>query len=280
MVTPQAPGRVRPLLRVALPVAVAAILVTLAIVNIALVKTWEGQVEDGILWRQEGTNVVAIEVAEGYAGARAGVQPRDVLLTIGGREVSSVAEVWSSFGDSADGESRVYVVQRSAVAVPLTLTLATSPVVHQSLYYSLALVGILAVIVGTSVRLRRPHDQATLHFFWLTVAFFGVLAFTASGRYDRIDYIFDWSDTVARLLLPPLFLHFALVFPDRPHAWVRTRAGHVFLVLLYTPAAVVGLVRVAAVRGAFPETDVGRAVADRVVGLRLPDALSDWQASR
>ncbi len=253
MLIPAAPSRVRPLVRVALPVVVAVLLVTLAIINIALVKTWEGQVEDGVLWRQEGANVVAVEVADGYAGARAGIQLRDVLLTIGGREVTSVAEVWASFGDGVDGESRVYVVQRSSADVPVALALATSPRVHQSLYYSLALVGILAVIVGTSVRLRRPHDQATLHFFWLTVAFFGVLAFTASGRYDRVDYVFDWADTVARLMLPPLFLHFALVFPDRPDAWVRTRAGKVFLVLLYVPAAVVALARVAAVRGMFPE---------------------------
>ena len=96
------------------------------------------------------------------------------------------------------------------------------PLVAVGLYYSLALVGILAIVVGASVRLRRPNDPATLHFFWLTVAFFGVLAFTPSGRYDRLDYFFDWADLVARLALPPLFLHFALVFPERPNPWVRT----------------------------------------------------------
>ena len=47
---------------------------------------------------------------------------------------------------------------------------------------------------ASSVRLRRPNDPATLHFFWLTVAFFGALAFTPSGRYDRLDYFFDWAD--------------------------------------------------------------------------------------
>jgi hypothetical protein len=60
---------------VALPVAVAAVLVALAVINIAVVKTWEGQVEDGVLWRQVGTNVVAAEVAPGHAGARAGLAP-------------------------------------------------------------------------------------------------------------------------------------------------------------------------------------------------------------
>ena len=33
-----------------------------------------------------------------------------------------------------------------------------------------------------------PTDQATLHFFWLCVAFFGVLAFSFSGRLDRVDW--------------------------------------------------------------------------------------------
>ena len=102
------------------------------------------------------------------------------------------------------------------------------------------------IVVGASVRLRRPHDQATLHFFWLTVAFFGALAFTASGRYDQLDYFFDWADLVARLLLPPLFLHFALVFPDRPDAWVRDpRRAMGGRRCCTCPAAVLGGARVA-----------------------------------
>ena len=76
VLTPAAPGRVRSLLRVGLPVAVAAILVSLAIINIAVVKTWEGQVEDGVLWRQEGANVVAVEVAPDHAGALPRRNPR------------------------------------------------------------------------------------------------------------------------------------------------------------------------------------------------------------
>jgi len=67
---PPIAGRFRPLLRVGLPVAVAAVLVWLAIINIALVKTYQAPLEDGVLWRQEGANVVAAEVApaEGQGG--------------------------------------------------------------------------------------------------------------------------------------------------------------------------------------------------------------------
>jgi PAS domain S-box-containing protein len=241
--------RLRPLLRVALPVAVAAVLVALAIVNMALVKAWSGEPEDGVLWQQEGTNVVATEVAAGHPGAVAGVEPRDVLLLVDGREVRSPADVIRFLHQARPSQPLRYVVERASTEVPLTLTLEAHPQMAHGLYYSLAIVGILTIAVGASVRLRRPTDLATLHFFWVTVAFFGVLAFTASGRYDRLDYFFDWADTIARLILPPIFLHFALVFPERPRAWVRSRAARLGLPLLYLPALVLGLTRAAAMTG-------------------------------
>ena len=241
--------RLRPLLQVALPVAVAAVLVALAIINMALVKAWSGEPEDGVLWQQEGTNVVAVEVAPGRAGDSAGIQPRDVLVLVDGREVRTPSDVLRFLHEARPSQPLRYVVQRASTELPLTLALEAHPQVAHGLYYSLALVGILTIAVGASVRLRRPTDLATLHFFWVTVAFFGVLAFTASGRYDRLDYFFDWADMIARLILPPIFLHFALVFPERPRAWVRRRLARVGLPLLYLPAVVLGLVRAAAMTG-------------------------------
>ena len=89
------------------------------------------------------------------------------------------------------------------------------------MYFVLAAVGLFTLLVGASVRLRRPHDQATLHFFWLCVAFFGAFTFSFTGPFDRLDWVFYWGDAVAMALLPPLLLHFTLVFPERP----RTARG-------------------------------------------------------
>ena len=94
-----------------------------------------------------------------------------------------------------------------------------------ALYFVLAAVGIFTLLVGAAVRLRRPRDPATLHFFWLAVAFFGVFTFSFSGRLDRLDWVFYWADAIAMLLLPPLFLHFTLVFPERPRRWTGGRAA-------------------------------------------------------
>ena len=65
------------------------------------------------------------------------------------------------------------------------LTLQPVPQGHRALYFLLAALATFTLLVGLSVRLRRPADQATLHFFWLSVALFGVLAFSFSGRWDR-----------------------------------------------------------------------------------------------
>ncbi len=100
--------------------------------------------------------------------------------------------------------------------------------------------------VGGAVRLRRPRDPATLHFFWLSVAFFGVFTFSFSGRLDRLDWIFYWADAIAILALPPLFLHFTLVFPDRPRRWTGGPHGRACVVAAYVPAFILGLARVAA----------------------------------
>ena len=235
--------RLRPLLRVALPVAIAFTLVCLAVVNMALVKAWKGEPEDGVLWGQEGANVVAREVANPSAGRRAGLAVGDLLLTVDGREVATVADVQAKLHESEDGRVLRYVVHRASSDVPIEVRLQPMPLPRSGLYYSIALVGILAIGVGASVRLRRPNDPATLHFFWLTVSFFGVLSFTPSGSYDHLDYFFEWADMVARLALPPMFLHFAFEFPDRHDPWAKTAAGRVVLPLIYVPAFAIGLTR-------------------------------------
>ena len=221
----------------------------MAIVNVAFVKTWVGELDDGVLWQKSGENVVAADVAPGFAGDRAGVAPGDTLFSIDAQEVRSVDDVLGAL-HSADGTRALkYAITRGGVDHPVTVDLLPMPTVNGGLYYSLALVGILSIAVGASVRLRRPNDPATLHFFWLTVAFFGALAFTPAGRYNRLDYFFDWADAVARLALPPLFLHFAFVFPERPNPWVRTDLGRAVIPVLYLPAALLGISRVTLMAG-------------------------------
>jgi PAS domain S-box-containing protein len=177
-----------------------------------------------------------------------GLRRGDLLLAIDDRPIESAADVLQVL-DDAGGDQRTlrYTILRLGTREVLDLRLAPVPNGPGALYFVLAAVGVFTLLVGGAVRLRRPRDPATLHFFWLAVAFFGVFTFSFSGRLDRLDWVFYWADAISILVLPPLFLHFTQVFPERRHRWSRARFARVALVVLYLPALAVGLTRIVAV---------------------------------
>jgi two-component system, NtrC family, sensor kinase len=223
--------------------AVVVALLCLAVANIAVRATWS-ELEDGVLWRPQGEGVTARIVDDSSPAARAGVKPGDVLIAVNGRPVQSVENLVEIFHSAARGDRLDYTVLRLTSQEMVTVAVAPIPAGARGLYFALAAVGIFSLLVGASVRLRRPDHQATLHFFWLCIAFFGVLAFSFSGRLDTLDRVFYWGDVVSMLLLPPLFLHFALMFPERPDAWARSETGRNLMPLLYLPALLLGAARV------------------------------------
>ena len=241
-------------------VGVVILLLCLGVANIAQRARWN-EVEDGVLWRTAGSDVVAAEVAPSSGAARAGLEAGDVLLAIDGKPVDRVDEVVATLHASSEGKSLRYTVLRMRAQRMVDITVQPIPSSPRSLYFMLAAVGIFSLMVGASVRLRRPDHQATLHFFWLTVAFFGVLAFSFTGKLDPLDWVFYWGDLTAQLLLPPLFLHFALVFPDRPDAWVRSDSGRTLVPALYLPALLLGGASVASVVNAARHGEVLTRVA-------------------
>jgi two-component system NtrC family sensor kinase len=221
-------------------------LLCLAVVNISI-RAWT-EMEDGVLWTASGNHILAKEIAPNSPAARAGLQVGDALLAIDGRPVVSPADVVDALHNTSNGDALTYFIARlDSSSQALTLEVAPIPEGPRGLYFALAGVGIFSLLVGAGVRLRRPENQATLHFFWLTVAFFGVLSFSFSGRLDLLDQIFYWGDVAAMLLLPPLFVHFALVFPERPHTWTGSDAGRTLLPVLYLPAVLLGATRIAVI---------------------------------
>jgi PAS domain S-box-containing protein len=204
------------------------------------------EVEDGVLWVDRSAGVVAAEVAVPSAADRAGVRPGDILLAIDGQPIEARNQVLAVQQRAEPDERHVYTLLRLGSREVAQVQLAPLPDGAGLLYYLLASVGVFTLLVGAAVRARRPADQATLHFFWISVAFFGVLAFSFSGRLDKVDWFFYWADVVALLVLPPLFLHFALVFPERPHHVGFATHLSRWLPAIYLPAGVLGLARVIA----------------------------------
>jgi signal transduction histidine kinase len=229
-----------------LVLAVSSGLLLLAAVNISAKAGWN-EVEDGVLWRLDPEGVRAEEIAPGTPAARAGVRPGDLLLTIDGQPVEHLEDVAARLRRGREGEAVRYEVGRFGSGEVIDFQLARMPQGNRGLYYVLAAVGMFALAVGTIVRVRRTGNVATQHFYWLTVAFFGVFAISPSGRFDRLDWVFYWADAIAVLLLPPLFVHFTLFFPERPRPWLQSRVGPAVVPLLYLPALLLGSARLYAV---------------------------------
>ena len=147
---------------------------------------------------------------------------------------------------SADA-ALTYTLLRLGSREIVQVRLAPIPQGNSFLYFVLAAVGIFTLLVGAWVRLRRPGDQSSLHFFWLTVAFFGVFTFSFTGGSTgstgsstgptwwrcwpcrRCSCTSRWCSRSAR------------------GQRVRTPLGARLLPLLYLPALVMGSARVMAV---------------------------------
>ena len=231
--------------RPGLPILVVAALLCLGVANI-LARAGFQEVEDGVLWVQGPEGVVVADIAEGTPAAAVGLTRGDVLLAIDDRPVQTVSDVIGALHAAEAGATARYTVLRLGAREVIDLRIAPIPNGARPFYFLLASIGIFTLLVGGAVRLRRPRDPATLHFFWLSVAFFGLFTFSFSGRLDRLDWIFYWGDALSILLLPALFLHFTLVFPERSQRLAASGAGRVLVPLIYVPALVLGAARVIA----------------------------------
>jgi two-component system, NtrC family, sensor kinase len=231
--------------RSVLPIVTALLLLALGLANVVQRATSD-EVEDGVLWVARSAGIVAAEIASDSAAARAGVREGDVLVAIDGQPVEYREDVLALQQRAAPGERHTYTLVRLGSREVAEIVMAPVPSGAGALYYVLAAVGIFTLLVGAAVRVRRPFDQATLHFFWLAVAFFGAFTFSFTGRFDRADWFFYWADEVALLMLAPLFLHFALVFPERPRTQGYTAMLARWLPAIYLPAAVLASTRILA----------------------------------
>ena len=232
----------------ALPLLVLALLLCLGAANIAVARdVARGRGRRAL--DRAGRRCRRRRDRAGHAGReRVGLKRGDVLLAIDNEPVVQVEDVVEALHGARRGDdAALHVLRLGAASQPVDVRLAPIPGGPGVLYFVLAAVGTFTLLVGGAVRLRRPRDPATLHFFWIAVAFFGVFTFSFSGRLDRLDWVFYWADAMAILALPPLFLHFTLVFPERPRRWSGGSFGRAVIVAAYMPAVVLGLARVFAI---------------------------------
>jgi two-component system, NtrC family, sensor kinase len=201
-------------------VLVALLLASLGLYNIFLKATWR-LMDDGVFWKAAPHGLVAGRVAPGGPAALAGVRTGDVLLALEGGEVSGPEQVQQRLSRTAPGTRLAYTLLRADERRSFEVTVRPLSKGNVTLFYYLSLFGFFSLVVGTIVMLRRPPDRAALHFYAICLLFFLMYSTSYTGKLNLADWTLLWSDTLAILFLPVVFLHFCLSFPERRLAHSR-----------------------------------------------------------
>jgi len=204
--------------------------------------------DDGITWVDrsgpDGQNaVVALHVSPGSPGDNAGIRAGDTLLEAAGTQIGKTADVPQALQRVGIWTKTQYVVKRGSVPIEAPVILAER-VLDRSLYYQYA-VGLVYLLIGLFVYYRRVGAPRSVHFYVLCLTSFVLSCFHFTGKLNAFDQVIYWGNVVAGVLAPTIFLHFCLVFPERPK-WLAGRGSTAWL---YSPAAVLVLVYALVAKG-------------------------------
>ena len=104
----------------------------------------------------------------------------------------------------------------------------------RSLNNWLRLIALIYLGIGVYVLLRRWTAPGSTHFYIFCLVSFIAYSFKYTGKLNDFDWTIYWSNIVAWVLQPALFLHFVLTFPEK-RQFVRQRPW--LLALAYVPGA-------------------------------------------
>ena len=221
-------------LRVSLGAVVLA-LATLAAVIFGLLnfdqRTRYEQVFDGVTWIDTEHGVQARHVSPNSPATHAAIQAGDTLLAFNEVPVSRAAEVARRLDRAGLWTKVVYKLSRNGeeFETPVVTAPADKPLATENY---LRVVGLLYLFIGLFIFIRRWNAPRAVHFYIFCLASFILWSFHFSGKLDTFDWEIYWSEVVARLAVPALLLHFALVFPGRTESKLRASAKLLAVYLL------------------------------------------------
>jgi len=195
---------------------------------------------DGVWWVENGDRLRAERLDPQGPGENAGIRAGDELLEINGQNVRATTVLVRQLYRTGVWNRANYTLLRHGVRVEVPLILAP---VDRSLNTGLRLIALIYLGIGLYVLFRRWTAPKSLHFYLFCLVSFVFYAFKYTGKLNQFDWIIYWSNVIAWLLQPALFLHFTLTFPE-PKEWVRRHRWSVALV--YLPATLLLAAHVAA----------------------------------
>jgi two-component system, NtrC family, sensor kinase len=201
---------------------------------------------DGVWWIENGGHLQAQRVDPDSPGEKAGVKRGDLLFSVDGHAVSNVGSLERQLYRVGIWSKATYSLQRQGVTLEAPLILIPA---DRSLNLGLRLIALVYLGIGVYVLLRRWTAPKSTHFYVFCLVSFVFYAFHYTGKLNDFDWIVYWSNVVAWLLQPALFLHFSLTFPERRTLVDRRRW---LIPLVYLPGAILLGVHIALLAWAQP----------------------------
>ncbi|MGA2687551.1 MAG: ATP-binding protein [Candidatus Korobacteraceae bacterium] len=175
---------------------------------------------DGVWWVEEGGHLRAQRVDTDGPGQKAGIKPGDLLVAVQDHNVTNVGALEHQIYGVGVWSKATYSLVRQGVPLEAPLILAPA---DRSLYTGLRLIALVYLCIGMYVLLRRWTAPKSAHFYIFCLVSFIFYSFHYTGKLNDFDWIIYWSNVVAWLLQPALFLHFSLTFPERKAVVNRRR---------------------------------------------------------
>jgi len=198
---------------------------TLLVASFSAYDATRSRPTDGALWRLGGEQIRVMDVVDDGPAHRAGLRAGDVIEGIDRQAIRDPRHASGLLQSRDVGEVVPYLVRRGGEVLTADLELGSTRITDVTTYLVYCGLGLIYLLAGAYVFWRNPVlVQARL--FYLLCTLFLVYFFSASDR----SSIYYWSDTFvqnagtfASLMVPPLFLHFFLVFPKRRTVLDRNR---------------------------------------------------------
>jgi two-component system NtrC family sensor kinase len=198
--------------------------------------------DDGVWWTERGGHLVADRVDPNGPGARAGIKSGDQLISINGQEITNTPGKERQFYRTGIWSKAAYSLTRQSI--PLDLSVILAPF-DSAPHDWLRLIALIYLGIGLYVLLRRWTAPGSTHFYIFCLVSFIAYSFKYTTKLDAFDWEIYWSNVVALVLQPALFLHFVLTFPEK-RKLVRQHPG--LLVLAYVPGILLLVRHVLALR--------------------------------
>ena len=185
--------------------------------------------DDGVWWVEQNGHLIADRVDIHGQGAQAGVKANDELVAVNGQEVKSTPGLVRQLYATGVWHKATYSLVRDSV--PLDSKVLLTPA-DRSLNNWLRLIAMIYLSIGLYVLLRRWTAPGSTHFYIFCLVSFVAYSFKYTGKLNDFDWTIYWSNIVAWVLQPAMFLHFVLTFPEKRQA-IRQRPW--LLAFAYVP---------------------------------------------